>query len=1100
MKLTGKNIIRRINTITHDGKVLIFGTSAKGKLYYSIKRSGFEDPALKEGADPFGFETWQELRLGESVLDSSVVAWEKANLAEHDGTVLVRSVYGDGADATTSVDAPVQLVSAQGHLYVFRQAPSGKILVNRFVLDGMTNQLVPKLEVRFRRSRERLTPHKPAKSDKSGKKFGGFDSLDYRDIDGKSFFEPALELGFAGTVKKGWFSVVLAPTSDDDRGRWHLFVCDAGSNKLVLYTVGSGSDGLFDVKDYLYGQSDPANREQTQYRSIPGIIRRDFDLTGLVIAGAPSATRYDLQSEQITDAGPQLIRDAMQVMLAVPVTADSDDAAKIKTAALNFALAADGSLSQIDTTPDSSKILRSETRDVITPLTLLDDIKEFAAQEKPQSGTIVATERGADDQLQVVCKEAFENDALSAGNQVEIRGTRSYDGLYKVRSVDGKTFSVDAAFQDNEMGSYEVVPEKRTGLVFDNMIVGCERTDDGKLKIHCAAHDLREYDEVQISGTRAYDGIFPVASTDPDNKSFVLEVPYFTGEAANLAKVVRRGLHMDGNDRVVTPDLDLAPPSHARSMGRTLSAWVRVDGAGNMDQNLIANGGGLMRLILRKDQKVSLWVQMSDDYHTVCDFNALDADTWTHYAATVKYDAGTGKTTIALVRDGVEVSSPTVVYGSPGHLGDQMIQFHGRDDRVEIEAAPDLTNKSFSVELWAKRDGIGIKQQVLVYQGKGSTDKNLQLGFRPIEQSSAFFFGFYNDDADTDPSQTAPDTDWHHYACTYDATTKTQRIYRDGSLAKHRKAAGHYKVDNPPAALILGHGDPGKTDHWSFHGNLSDVRLWNKALSQDAIIQNMSRRLSGHETGLLGYWPLDDGSAKDLSQNNNDGVLKGSAAWIKAPCPQAIGNPDSPIAPPVRGMHFDGVRDYITVPGFSIPNKFTISLWATSDTMDWRSGSTVWSAYSVEPLGDFSRRYNFFLGADDNNTSQRISFLGRSAMAFDEHPPTLETGGSPADITNWHHYATTVQFDSNQNKTTFRFFIDGEKVEEKSRDDLSLPDKLDSMVIGASASDGGLAGPIIRDYFAGFIADVQVWDSARSEAEIKAGMFQKLSGDEDGLV
>src|SRR5690606_24298068 len=113
----------------------------------------------------------------------------------------------------------------------------------------------------------------------------------------------------------------------------------------VLHTVGSGSDGLFDVKDYLYGRTDPGDSESTIYRSIPGIIRRTIDLTGLVIAGQPSVTSYDLQREQITDAGPQLVRDVIQVMLAVPVKATGSDL--VKTAVLNFALAADGTLSQI---------------------------------------------------------------------------------------------------------------------------------------------------------------------------------------------------------------------------------------------------------------------------------------------------------------------------------------------------------------------------------------------------------------------------------------------------------------------------------------------------------------------------------------------------------------------------------------------------------------------------------------------------------------------------------------------------------------------------------------------------------------------------------
>ncbi|MFS8070060.1 MAG: hypothetical protein ACMG6S_27155 [Byssovorax sp.] len=344
----------------------------------------------------------------------------------------MRSVYGDSDEATRSADAPVQVVSSLDLLHVFRQAPSGKILVNRFVLDGMTNELVPKLEVRFRRSQQRLTPQKSA----AAKDGGSFDNLDYRDMNGNSFYEGALELGFAGVVANGWFAVVIVPTVEGDRNRWHLFVHDAATAKLTLYSVGSGDDGRFDVKDYLFGRQDPTNPENTVYRSIPGIIRRNIELQGLTVAGGVSATTYDLQKEQMTDTGPRLMRDAVRVMLAIPVTATGNDV--VKTAVVDFAVAIDGTLSQIDTTPDTSVILRSDTREVMTPLALFDGIKEIADASPPPAGTIVATERGANDQLQIRSNAALPP-SLVVKASVKLRGTQSYDGHYKVISIAGNT-------------------------------------------------------------------------------------------------------------------------------------------------------------------------------------------------------------------------------------------------------------------------------------------------------------------------------------------------------------------------------------------------------------------------------------------------------------------------------------------------------------------------------------------------------------------------------------------------------------------------------------------------------------------------------------
>jgi len=45
----------------------------------------------------------------------------------------------------------------------------------------------------------------------------------------------------------------------------------------------------------------------------------------------------------------------------------------------------------------------------------------------------------------------------------------------------------------------------------------------------------------------------------------------------------------------------------------------------------------------------------------------------------------------------------------------------------------------------------------------------------------------------------------------------------------------------------------------SFIGNIDDIRFWNKVLGEAEIKRDYSRRLSGNENGLRGYWPLDEG-------------------------------------------------------------------------------------------------------------------------------------------------------------------------------------------------------------------------------------------------
>ncbi|WP_438031091.1 LamG-like jellyroll fold domain-containing protein [Sorangium sp. So ce233] len=1066
MSFSGQSI-NHLSTVTHDGKVVCFGTDASGTIWYTVKRSGFEDAALQDGADPFGFEASKKLRLGESVTDASVIAHEKENLAAEGGDVLVRTVYGASDEVTRSADAPVQVVSALNHLFVFRQSPGGKILVSRFVLDGMTNELVPKLEVRFRRSRQRLKAAPSA----AGKGGGSFDNLDYRDIDGNYFYEGAAELSFAGTVANGWFSPVFAPTAESDRHRWHLFVHDKAAGKLVLYTIGSQEERVFDVKDYLLDRQDPSNPKNTIYRSLPGIVRRTLDLPGWTVVGAPTATTYDLQKEQITDAGPQLLRDTTRVMLAVPVKAVSSDV--VKTAVLDFALAADGTLSQIDLTPDSSEILRSEAREVLTPLSLLDDIKEMADTTPPPSGTIVGTERGGDDLLQIRSSGALPAGVVR-GAKVKIRGTQSYDGHYKVVSVKDATFQVEATFTDNQAGFWEIVPDKQTGLVFDNMVVGTAKDAQGKLMVACAAHDLKPGDEVQISGTQSYDGIFPVKSVVAGKSAFVLDTPFFAGEAANLSKVVRRGLRMDGDDRVETPELELVPPSPARDLGRTLSAWVRVDATGGLEQSLVKDGGGMMHLALGADNKVKLVVRMSDGAtRTVTDPKALPADTWVHLAGTVAYATKTGgDTRIALCRDGVEVAQQTVARALPCHLGQSCAVFDGVDDYIEVPPLGQKFAGGVTAEAWVYLDKPAEASSLRGIVGQDFSAGLVQFALHVEGADHQLRAGFYDgttwhailDD------EGLPLDRWVHVAATYDGHRLA--VYRDGVLIKRSDDMNRPLPDKDAAGWRIGrrHDLGDAANLWK--GRIADVRLWSRARTQAEIAEGMAKRLTGGEPGLVGYWPLDQGTANDLSRAKRHGTLAGQLAWKPDAYlhPQIV-PPAAPGAKLARTMKLDGVDDSIEVPAYATPSSaITVSVWARSAAAAWSGqGSLV------------SKRDSFVLNPSKGSRDVEFGLWLDGAYT--------SVSGAPADVQGWHLYTGT--YDGSE----IRLYIDGEPAAQKAASGAIAADASGVMCIGHD--DGH---PATERNVSGQVADVQVWSVARAKADIRADMYRRLTGNEGGLV
>ena len=82
-------------------------------------------------------------------------------------------------------------------------------------------------------------------------------------------------------------------------------------------------------------------------------------------------------------------------------------------------------------------------------------------------------------------------------------------------------------------------------------------------------------------------------------------------------------------------------------------------------------------------------------------------------------------------------------------------------------------------------------------------------------------------------------------------------------------AGGLGQIGNSPCSPFWAGGG-------HFGGELDELRFWNKVLTQSEIRQNMCKKLTGTETGLIGYWRFDDCGCltlTDASGNGNNGTL-----------------------------------------------------------------------------------------------------------------------------------------------------------------------------------------------------------------------------------
>lgn len=559
--------------------------------------------------------------------------------------------------------------------YVFRQSRDGKILVDRFVLDGMKNELNRKLEVRFKRSGQRFAPLRNSNPQSHGH-LHSVDSLDFRDVNGQPFHEPSTELSWLGDIRLGWFSVVLLPTDDHDVHRWHIFYLTAQSNKLEYASLKSSKDEMFDFKDHFVLAPEKGN--------VPGLIRRSFDIcdadgvADLAFTGAPVASQYDVQTEQDTDSGPHLLREATRVLVNIPTASGA--------VSISFAAAKDGRLSHVgsresqDGHVDSSEQhLRATRREVILPLDTLDAIKLIGDTQHPPHGTFNTVRRGSKDRIEIVVGDTPAN--LKAGELIRITNTSSMDGHYdSVSDVTSDQFSVPKPEDMNLSGQWVKIDHDTSGQVSDGMITSvC--VDETGVEVASMGTGLKDGDAVQITGTEAINGLHRVASVS--GTKVVLERKWHAGNAVNLSRAVgnRRGVRFIEDVNSTAPSygqtkaLDLTDLNDGAKGGYTVSVWAYRSDEAMLNRVIFTQMDGAICLKL-VNGFATAFSTGKGERPEVKDPVAMPLNTWVHFAVTIR--AGTGGhgsdiLVLKLYRDGVEVAFPSIAYTSPAPSWDCQI-------------------------------------------------------------------------------------------------------------------------------------------------------------------------------------------------------------------------------------------------------------------------------------------------------------------------------------------------------------------------------------------------------------------------------------------
>jgi len=234
-----------------------------------------------------------------------------------------------------------------------------------------------------------------------------------------------------------------------------------------------------------------------------------------------------------------------------------------------------------------------------------------------------------------------------------------------------------------------------------------------------------------------------------------------------------------------------------------------------------------------------------------------------------------------------------------------------------------------------------------------------------------------------------------------------------------------------------------------FNGSIDEVKIWNRALTQTEIQEEMNANSVANPEGIVAYYDFNEkvGETDSTIFDNNHlttGVLQSTLEI------------DNPIFQYDKSISFDGVDDYI-------------NLGANHDEW-WKNNITTISAW-VYPL---DTGIGYIMASREDNKGAYSVYIG-SGNVYSVRGTYGQTGVAGLTVNEWNH--VVVVFNDTFNVDTY---INGVLEYHDTTLFIANWDPSDSVYLGFREAGSG------SHHFNGSIADVRIYDEALNDSQIKA--------------
>ena len=737
------------------------------------------------------------------------------------------------------------------------------------------------------------------------------------------------------------------------------------------------------------------------------------------------------------------------------------------------------------------------------------------------------------------------------------------------------------------------------------------RTDDEVITVTVRSDDLGNVHDgvLQLDGTNDYVEMGRGASNElaitgnvtveawvnlADFKSQQNIIAQFAGPSENVADNILYGLRIDGNgdlvyfheyagaaNEVLTFDANLTTGTWAHVAvvrdvsGNTVTAYVNGNAQSYTND---PTSGGSSTLTVGEDNSSSsgiytkgaiddlrIWNtartadQVKDNYDQqllgsesgLVGYYKFDDD---HTGTTAADSVGTASN--GTLTNGAEIIN--TLGQSLDFDGTSTFINAGRGTGNSLAISGDMT-----MEAWVKLDAISGTQGLVDFALNDTSSETLNgkvlyqfalTSSGDLEYAHEYGSGSNSDSMVINTNLIAEQ--WYHVAFVRSVSNNRVKVYVDGQLAGSASYGANDPAGGANSTLIIGGTGAGTNlgDN-KLNGQMSDLRIWNVARTDEQILDNFNQTLNpSGQTGLVSNWKFNEtsGSTANDATGSNNVTVSGTATWVDT-APDIYGvavtiqenetvsgrfeadsTSYSVSSSPSNGSVIidatTGNWTYTPTANFNGTDSFTVNASGagtetvtvtvnseTTNSVNVADGALQFAGGTYDRMtadlgtntltntitlemkvrfNDVSGQQNLAALYGESTDHVLNPFMSTTFKYFlndqaDSSPQLTLDSGVTAAVDTWYHVAITYD------GTTANLYVDGDLKATGTASGLTLASQAQTLVLGGNP----LADPRYSQgvNVKGLIDEVRVWSDVRTAAEIRANKDQQLAGSEGNL-